>query len=93
MYKGGVMVYVKVDASVPSIGNEVIFDELDPSTMAWYVSISTDNKFLLFAKDGANLQYDGDRVLTWLEGVFGGDTCSLHVEEVVEEHRLAFMHL
>ncbi len=34
-----------------------------------------------------------DRVLTWLESVFAGDTCPLHVEQVVEEHRLAFMHL
>lgn len=58
MYRGGVMVYAKFDASVPSITNEVIFDNLDPSTMAWYVSISTDNKFLLFAKGGAILQYD-----------------------------------
>ena len=58
MYKGGVMVYAKFDASIPSITNEVIFDELDPSSMAWYVSISTDNKFLLFAKDGAVMQHD-----------------------------------
>jgi len=35
-YNGGVMVYAKFDASVPSITNEVIFDELDPSTKAWY---------------------------------------------------------
>lgn len=58
MYKGGVMVYAKFDASVPSITDEVIFDDLDPSTMAWYVSISTDNRFLLFAKDGAIMQHD-----------------------------------
>ncbi|MCA9030118.1 MAG: carboxypeptidase regulatory-like domain-containing protein [Planctomycetaceae bacterium] len=58
MYKGGVMVYAKFDASIPAISDEVIFDELDPSTMAWYVSISTDNKFLLFAKDGAIMQHD-----------------------------------
>jgi hypothetical protein len=58
MYKGGVMVYAKFDASIPAITDEVIFDKLDPSTMAWYVSISTDNKFLLFAKDGAIMQYD-----------------------------------
>lgn len=58
MYKGGVMVYAKFDASVPAITDEVIFDELDPATMAWYVSISTDNRHLLFAKDGAIMQYD-----------------------------------
>ncbi|TWU38546.1 hypothetical protein Poly41_30230 [Novipirellula artificiosorum] len=58
MYKGGVMVYAKFDASVPSITDEVVFDELDPSTQAWYVSISTDNRFLLFAKDGAIMQHD-----------------------------------
>ena len=58
MYKGGVMVYAVFDASEPSITNEVIFDELDPSTQAWYVSISTDNRFLLFAKDGAIMQHD-----------------------------------
>ncbi len=58
MYKGGVMVYARFDASVPSITDEVIFDELDPSTMAWYVSISTDNRFLLFAKDGAIMQHN-----------------------------------
>lgn len=58
MYKGGVMVYAKFDASVPSITNEVIFDDLKPSRMAWYVSISTDNRFLLFAKDGAIMQHD-----------------------------------
>lgn len=57
MYKGGVMVYARFDASVPSITDEVIVDELNPSTMAWYVSISTDNRFLLFAKDGAIMQY------------------------------------
>ncbi len=64
MYKGGVMVYAKFDVSVPSITNEVIFDELDPSTMAWYVSISTDNKFLLFAKDGAIMQHDVEKGTT-----------------------------
>ena len=64
MYKGGVMVYAKFDASVPSITNEVIFDELDPSTMAWYVSISTDNKHLLFAKDGAIMQYEVEKGTT-----------------------------
>ena len=64
MYKGGVMVYAKFDASVPSITNEVIFDELNPSTMAWYVSISTDNKFVLFAKDGAIMQYDVEKGTT-----------------------------
>ena len=64
LYKGGVMVYAKFDASVPSITNEVIFDELDPSTMAWYVSISTDNKHLLFAKDGAIMQYDVEKGTT-----------------------------
>lgn len=58
MYKGGVMVYASFDASVPAITDEVIFDELNPSTMAWYVSISTDNRFLLFAKDGAIMQHD-----------------------------------
>jgi hypothetical protein len=58
MYKGGVMVYARFDASVPSITDEVIFDELDPTTMAWYVSISTDNRFLLFAKDGAIMQHN-----------------------------------
>lgn len=64
MYRGGVMVYAKFDASVPSITDEVIFDELDPSTMAWYVSISTDNKFLLFAKDGAIMQHDVEKGTT-----------------------------
>jgi hypothetical protein len=64
MYKGGVMVYAKFDPSVPSITNEVIFDALDPSTMAWYVSISTDNKFLLFAKDGAVMQHDVEKGTT-----------------------------
>lgn len=64
MYKGGVMVYAKFDASMPSITNEVIFDKLDPSTMAWYVSISTDNKFLLFAKDGAIMQHDVEKGTT-----------------------------
>jgi len=64
MYKGGIMVYAKFDASVPSITNEVIFDKLDPSTMAWYVSISTDNKFLLFAKDGAIMQHDVEKGTT-----------------------------
>ena len=63
-YKGGVMVYAKFDASVPSITNEVIFDELDPTTKAWYVSISTDNRFLLFAKDGAIMQHDVEKGTT-----------------------------
>ncbi len=64
MYKGGVMVYAKFDASVPAITDEVIFDELNPSTMAWYVSISTDNRFLLFAKDGAIMQHDVETGIT-----------------------------
>ena len=64
MYKGGVMVYARFDASVPAITDEVIFDELNPSTMAWYVSISTDNKFLLFAKDGAIMQHDVETGIT-----------------------------
>ena len=58
MYKGGVMVFAKFDASIPAITDEVIFDDLDPTSQAWYVSISTDNRFLLFAKDGAIMQYD-----------------------------------
>lgn len=57
-YKGGIMVYAKFDASVPAITNEVIFDKLDPRTQAWYVSISTDNRYLLFAKDGRIMQHD-----------------------------------
>jgi len=57
MYKGGVMVYAKFDASVPAITDEVIFNDWDPSTTAWYVSISTDHRFLLFAKDGAIMQH------------------------------------
>lgn len=64
MYKGGVMVYAKFDASVPAITDEVIFDELNPATMAWYVSISTDNRYLLFAKDGAILQFDTKTQIT-----------------------------
>ena len=44
MYKGGVMVYAEFDASVPAITNEIVFDQLDPTTMAWYVSISTDKQ-------------------------------------------------
>ena len=50
--------FTMTDAAVPSIADAAIFDQLDPSTMAWYVSISTDNRFLLFAKDGAIMQHD-----------------------------------
>lgn len=57
-YRGGQMVYAHFDASVPAITNEVVFDELNPSTHAWYVSISVDNKHLLFAKDGKIMQHD-----------------------------------
>ena len=64
MYKGGVMVCARFDASVPAISDEQIFDELNPTTMAWYVSISTDNRFLLFAKDGASMQHDVETGIT-----------------------------
>jgi hypothetical protein len=64
MYKGGVMVYARFDASVPSITDEVVFDDLEPSTTAWYVSISTDNRFLLFAKDGAIMQHEVETGIT-----------------------------
>jgi hypothetical protein len=57
-YRGGQMVYADFDASVPAIANEVVFDELNPSTQAWYVSISVDKKYLLFAKDGKIMQHD-----------------------------------
>jgi Tol biopolymer transport system component len=51
-YLGSEIVYAKFDASVPAITNEVVFVPKDKSKLSWYVSISPDNKFLIYAQDG-----------------------------------------
>lgn len=40
------------DPSVPAIRNETIAVPMDPSTMDWYVSISPDNRYLVYPEDG-----------------------------------------
>lgn len=44
--------------------------EVDPSTMAWYVSISTDREFLLFAKDEAIMQHDVEKGTTMMVSAY-----------------------
>jgi hypothetical protein len=51
-YRHAEIVYADFDASLPAITNEVVAVPMDPSTFAWYVSISADNKYLLYAEDG-----------------------------------------
>jgi hypothetical protein len=51
-YLGSEIVYADFDASVPSITNEFTFVPLDASKYSWYVSISPDNEFLIYAEDG-----------------------------------------
>ena len=46
------------DASVPSITNEVAFVPKNESKFSWYVSISPDNKYLIYAEDGKIMLHD-----------------------------------
>ena len=57
-YKGAEIILADFDASVPAITNEVVAVPLDTTTHAWYVSISQDNKYLIYAQDGAVWLYD-----------------------------------
>lgn len=52
------IVYAEFDASVPAITNEIAFVPKDESKLSWYVSISPDNKYLIYAEDGKILRYD-----------------------------------
>ncbi len=57
-YLGAEIVYADFDASVPAIANEFAFSPKDETKFSWYVSISPDNKRLIFAEDGKIMQHD-----------------------------------
>lgn len=57
-YTGAEIIYADFDASVPAICNEVAFSPLDPSKFSWYVSISPDNRYLIFAENGVMMEHD-----------------------------------
>ncbi len=57
-YRGSQIVLADFDASVPAIANEVVVSPLDPSKFTWYVSISPDNQYLLYAQNGRIMMYD-----------------------------------
>lgn len=57
-YRGAQIVYARLFPSVPSIRDEVAFVPLDPSTHSWYVTISPDNRYLMYAEDGKIMEYD-----------------------------------
>jgi len=57
-YLGSEIVYADFDASVPAITNEFAFVPKNESKFSWYVSISPDNKYLIYAEDGKILLHD-----------------------------------
>lgn len=57
-YLGAEIIYADFDASVPAITNEFAFVPKDESTFSWYVSISPDDKYLIYAEDGKIMQHD-----------------------------------
>ncbi len=57
-YLGAEIVYADFDASIPAITNEVAFSPKDGSKFSWYVSISPDNRYLIFAEDGKMMEHD-----------------------------------
>jgi Tol biopolymer transport system component len=59
-YLGAEIVFADFDASIPAITNEVAFVPQDKSRFSWYVSISPDNKCLIYAEDGKIMQYEVD---------------------------------
>jgi Tol biopolymer transport system component len=57
-YRPAEIVYADFDASIPAITSEFAFVPKDESKFSWYVSISPDNQFLLYAEDGKILLHD-----------------------------------
>jgi len=57
-YLGSEIIYADFDASVPAITNEFAFVPKDETKFSWYVSISPDNKHLIYAEDGKIMVYD-----------------------------------
>jgi len=57
-YRPAEIVYADFDASIPAITNEVVFVPKDRSKFSWYVSISPDNKYLIYAEDGKIMLHD-----------------------------------
>lgn len=56
-YLGSEIVYADFDPSVPAITNEVVFVPRNTSKFSWYVSISPDNKYIMYAEDGKIMLY------------------------------------
>ncbi len=57
-YYGSQIIYADFDASIPMITNEVVFVPKDRSKFSWYVSISADKQYIIYAEDGKILLYD-----------------------------------
>jgi hypothetical protein len=57
-YRPAEIVYADFDVSVPAITEEVVFVPKDKSKFSWYVSISPDNKFIIYAEDGKIMLHD-----------------------------------
>lgn len=57
-YRPAEIVYANFDASIPAITNEVVFVPKDESKFSWYVSISPNNEYLIYAEDGGIMLYD-----------------------------------
>jgi hypothetical protein len=58
IYLGAEIVFADFNASAPAITNEVAFVPKDEAKFSWYVSISPDNKDLIYAENGKIMQYD-----------------------------------
>jgi len=63
-YRPAEIVYADFDAIVPSITNEVVFVPKDRSKFSWYVGISPDNKYLIYAEDGKILLHNVETRIT-----------------------------
>jgi len=57
-YRPAEIVYADFDASLPAITNEVVFVPKNKSKFSWYVSISPDNKYIIYAEDGKIMLHD-----------------------------------
>ena len=57
-YRPAEIVYADFDASIPAISREVAFVPKDESKFSWYVSISPDNRYLIYAEDGGIMLHD-----------------------------------
>lgn len=60
-YLGSELVYAEFDASAPAIRNEVVFSPHDETKFSWYVTISADNRQILFAENGRIMLHDIER--------------------------------